>query len=125
MRHGGRDLVDLVIPQRAAVEQELAVAHDADDGRIADAERRRERLLDRACEALDLRERQRATADPRDRLLDGAADKGSEPFRPRAHGSAVLAQHPQHGDPFRRVEIETQRSLECRERELVRADGAV
>ena len=88
-------------------------------GGSPDAQRRRERLLDRAREARQLRERQRAAADAADRLLDGAADERGEAFGARAHVAGVLVQHAQHRDPLGRVEIEAQRPLERGERELV------
>ena len=66
----GGDLVELGVGERAAVEQEPAVADDADDRRLAAAERRGELLLDRAGEARQLGERERAAADAGDRLLD-------------------------------------------------------
>ena len=110
--------------ERAAVEQQPAVADDADDRRLADAQRRRELLLERAREARQLGERQRAAADARDRLLDLAAGERREPLRARAR-DAVVAQHAQHRDPLRRVEVERERPLERRERELVRAQRAL
>ena len=61
------------VGERAAVEQEPAVADDADHRRLALPQRRGERLLDRAGEARQLGERQRAAADAGDRLLDRAA----------------------------------------------------
>ena len=92
----GGDLVDLGVGERAAVEQQPAVADDADDRRLAGAQRRRERLLDGAGEARQLGQRQRAAADAADGLLDLAADERREPLGPRAHRLGGLAQHPQH-----------------------------
>ncbi len=86
-RGGGR--LGLLVGQRQAVEQEAAVADDPDDGRLAGAERAGERLLERAREARQLGERQRAAADAADRLLDLAAGRGGKPFRALAHGRAV------------------------------------
>ena len=71
-RDGGGDLVHLRVGERAAVEQQPAVAHDADD-------RRRHRLAaarpssssSAQAKLVDLGERQRAASDARDRLLDG------------------------------------------------------
>ena len=54
-----------------------------------------------------------------DRLLDAAADERGQPLRPRAHRFDVLSQHPQHRDLFGRVQVDPQRPLERRERELV------
>ena len=105
-RHAGDgrgDLVDLGVGERAAVEQQPAVADDADDRRLAEAQRLRERLLDRAREARQLGERQRAAADARDRLLDRAADERGQPLGPRPHGVGGSCEHPQHGDPLGRV----------------------
>ncbi len=92
-------------------------------GGSPDAERRRELLVERAREARQLGERQRAAADACDGLLDGAAGERGEPLRARPH--AVVAQHPQHRNPLRRVEVERERSLERRERQLVRAQRAL
>ena len=55
------------VRERAHVEQQPPVADDADDGRLAGAERVGERLLDGAGEARQLGERQRAAADARRR----------------------------------------------------------
>ena len=70
LRDGGGDLVGLGVGERAAVEQQAAVADDADDRRLAEPKRRGERLLDRAGEALELeraaaRRRRRARPSPR------------------------------------------------------------
>ena len=78
---GRRDLVDLAVGERADVEQEPAVAHDPDDRRLAGAERIEQRLLDRAGEARELLQRERAAADAGDRLLDLAADAGRRAAR--------------------------------------------
>ena len=124
----GRHLVRLGVVERAAVEQRAAVADDADDRRLALAQRRRERLLDRAREARQLGERQRAAADARDRLLDLAADRRREPLGAGAHvlGDG-LAQHPQHRDLAGHAPArgERERPLERGERELVGAERAL
>ena len=72
-----------------------------------------------AGEARQLRKGQRAAADPANGLLDLAAGRRREPFGPRAHGRCVLAEHAQDRDPLGRLEVEEQRPLERRERELV------
>ena len=86
-RAAGRsgDLVDLRVRERAAVEQRAAVAHEGDHGRIAESQRLRERLLDGARGARQLRERKRAAPDARDGLLDLAADESRKPLRARPH----------------------------------------
>ncbi len=111
----------VVVGERAAVEQELPVADDPDDGRLADAKRRRERLVDRAREARQLGERERAAADARDRLLDRAADELCESLGARADDARVLVEHAQDRDALRRLEVEAERSLERGDRELVGA----
>src|SRR3954453_15244445 len=63
-----RDFLDVAVRERAAVEQEPAVAHDRDDWWIGGAKRRRELLIERAREARQLGERQRAAAGAGDRL---------------------------------------------------------
>ena len=97
--HGGGDLVGLGVRQRAAVQQQSAVADDADDRRLTVSERLGERLLDRAGEARQLGQRKRAAADAADRLLDLAADRSGQPLRrgrepPRAARSASAAPAP-------------------------------
>ena len=62
-----------------------AVADDADHRRLAARGADGELVLDRAGEARQLGERQRAAADARDRLLDLAAGRRREPLGPRAH----------------------------------------
>ena len=89
----GGDLVDLAVGERAHVEEQAAVAHDPDDGRLAGAERVEQRLLDRAGKARELLERQRSAADAGDRLLDLAADEAGEALgacRTAATGSASI-----------------------------------
>ena len=79
---GAGDLVDLVRRQRARVQQEPAVAHDPHDrpARPGGAARRGSpRSRTRRSE---LGERERAAADPRDRLLDLAADERRRGARP-------------------------------------------
>src|SRR5581483_12296699 len=66
----GGGLVQLAVCERAAVEQEHAVADDTDDRRLALAQRPGQRLLQRAREARQLGEREGPAADARDRLLD-------------------------------------------------------
>ena len=61
------------------------------------AQRRGERLLERAREARDLGERQRAAAEARDRLLDLAARRARASRSARARtASAGSLEHPQH-----------------------------
>ena len=57
-----------------------------------------ELLLDRAGDARQLRERERAAADPRDGLLELAADERGEALRARAHRVDRLVEHAQDGD---------------------------
>src|SRR5512133_1915692 len=80
----GGGLVRLGVRERAAVQQQAAVADDADDRRVAGAQRLGERLLDRAGTARQLGQRQRAAADSPNRLLDLSADRGCQPLGPRA-----------------------------------------
>ena len=122
----GGGLGQLVVGERAAVEQEPPVADDPDDRRIACPQRRGELLLDRARVAPQLRERQRAAADARDGLLDGlrrraarAARRGRARPRPAPRASAAPESR------SRRVEVELKRPLERGERELVRAQRAL
>ena len=61
-------------------------------------QRSRQLLLDRAGQARQLGERQRAPADARDRLLDLAADEPREPLGARRTDVGGLAEHPQHRD---------------------------
>ena len=122
------DLVDLAVGERAHVEQQPAVAHDPDDGRLAGAQRIEQRLLDRAGEARQLRERKRAAADPGHRLLDLAADEAREALGPLPHGGDRLGEHPQHRDLAAGalgIESEGERALERGERQLVRAQRAL
>ena len=128
--HGRRGLVDLVVGEGQAVEQQPAVADDADERRLAGAQRRRERLLDRAGEARQLGERERAAADAADRLLDGAADRGCEPLGARAHDAGVLVQHAQHRNSLaaRRgrapASLRARRASACRRARRAAADAA-
>src|SRR5437867_6365387 len=69
-RDGCGDFPGLLVRKRAAVEQETTVADHADNRRVAGPQRGGELLLDRAGEARELRERERAAADPRDGFLD-------------------------------------------------------
>ena len=82
-------------------------------------------LLDGAGEARQLGERERAATDARDGLLDRAAGRLCEPLRAGTHGLGRLAQHPQHRDLLRPVEVERERALERGERQLVGAERAV
>src|SRR5581483_6217725 len=100
--HRVGDLVGLRVGERAAVEQKAPVTDDADDRRLAETKRLRELLLDGAGDARKLRERERAAADTRDRLLDGSAGALGKPLRPRTYGGGRLVQHPQHGNLARR-----------------------
>ena len=43
----------------------------------------------------------------------------------RALAHVLIAEHPQHGDPLRRIEVEHERSLEGRQRQLVCAKCAL
>src|SRR5829696_4385122 len=78
--HCRGDVVGLGVAQRPTVEQEASLTDDSDDRRVVEAERRRERLLDGAGEARDLRERERAAADAPDRLLELSADARRQPL---------------------------------------------
>ena len=82
-------------------------------------------LLDRAGEARQLGERQRAAAGSRDGLLDLAADGAGEALGAAADRRDRLAQHAQHRDLVGTVERERERPLERGQRQLVRAQGAV
>src|SRR5581483_7240991 len=98
-----------------------AVADDAEERRLAGPQRSGQRLLERAREARQLGERQRAAADAADRLLDLAGRRRSEPLGARANRRRVLRERAEDGDPLRRLEVEEQRPLEGGERELVDA----
>src|SRR5207253_635923 len=114
--------------ERPAVEQQPAVADDADDRRLALAERRGKLLLHGAREARQLGERQRPAADARHGLLDGASDEPGEALGPPAHGLGRLVEHPQHRYLAERasgIEVERERSLERRQRQLVGAERAL
>ena len=76
----------------------------ADHRRLAGPQLRGELLLDRAGEARQLGQRERAAADARDGLLDVAADELGEPSRARPHGLRRLAQHAEHGNLLGRVD---------------------
>ena len=92
------------------------------------AQRAGELLLDRAREARQLGEGQRAAADPRDGLLDLASDELRQPLRSRLDGFGRLGRHAQDGDLGERalgIEVERKRALECGQRQLVRAHGAL
>ena len=71
---------------------------DADDRRVAGAQRARQLLLDRAGEARQLGQRQRAAADPRDGLLDLAGDAFGQPLGPRPDRLSGLCGHAQDGN---------------------------
>ena len=123
-----RDLVDLAVGKRPHVEQQSPVANNPDDGRLAGPERVEQRLLDSAREARQLRERECAAAGPGDRLLDLAADQACQPLSSLPHSGKRLGEHSQHRDLAARtlgIESESKRSLERRERELVRAQRAL
>ena len=92
--HRACDLVELILADRSAVEEEPSVAHDPDDRRVAEAKRLRERLIDRARERRQLGERQRSAADAGDRLLHLASDGRREALGARANRCLVLVQHP-------------------------------
>ena len=82
----------------------------------------RGQLLERAREALDLGQRERAAADAARGLLDLAAGQRGEALRPLADVAGGLGEHPQHRDLAQRplrVAVERERALERRERELV------
>ena len=83
--------------------------------RLAGAERRGELLLERAGEARQLGEGERAAAHTGDGLLDRPAGQLGEALGAGANSGGRLADHPQHRD----VAVERQRPLERRERELV------
>ena len=98
----------------------------ADDRRLAAPQRRGERLLERAREARQLGERQRAAADARHRLLDRAADRAPRAApRGRAPSPPSSRSMRSTGIRSRRVEVEPQRPLERGERQLVRAQRAL
>ena len=92
------------------------------------AQRGCELLLDRAGEARELGERKRAAADPRDGLLDLAADEPPPAARPAPAPRRRLRRHAQHRDLARsalRVEVERERALERGQGQLVRTHGAL
>src|SRR4029077_8395719 len=62
LNRGGHCL-DVVVLERAAVEQQAAVADDPDDRRVAQSKGCGQALLDRTRKAVQLRERQRPAAD--------------------------------------------------------------
>src|SRR6478736_6653931 len=92
---GAGDRLDLVVLEGAAVEQQTAVADDADDRRLAETERRSKGLLDGAGEALELRERQRTAAHARDGLLDLARDERRQTLGASPDRAACLLEHAQ------------------------------
>ena len=96
-----------------------------DHRRVVGAQRRRQLLLDRAGVARELGERERAAADAGDRFLHRAADGLRKSLGAGADGLGRLAQHAQHRDLLRPVEVERERSLERGERELVGAERAL
>ena len=105
-----------------------AVADDADTGGSPRRSGAASSSSTAHANARELRERQRAAADARDRLLDLAADERREPLGARAHGLERLVEHPQHRDLAPRalgVEVERERPLERGERQLVRAQRAL
>ncbi len=125
-RPGG--FVDLRVRKRAGVEEQPAVADDADHRRVAEPQRHRERLLDRARGARELGEWQCPSADARDRVLGLAADEAREPLRPLAHALERLVEHPQHRNLTARalgIGVEGERPLERGERQLVGAQRAL
>ena len=100
---GGLDgrggFVGLGVRERAAVEQQAAVADDSDHGRVAAAKRLGEGLLDRAGEARQLRERQarprrRGRPSPRPRRRPPRPTARPVRGRPRAARSASAAPAP-------------------------------
>ena len=95
------DLVGLVVGERPAVEQRAPVADDGDHRRLVHAEGGGQLLLDGTGEARQLGQRQRAAADARDGLLDGAAGRarpaaprGRERPRPARAASAAPGSRP-------------------------------
>ena len=123
--HSCGDLVRLGVGERSAVEQRASVADDGDHWRLVRPQRAGQLLLDRAGEARQLGQRQRAASYPRDGLLDGAAGRRGETLGAAENDIGGLAQHADHRDLVRPVEVERERPLERSERQLVRAEGAV
>ena len=85
-------------------------------------------FLDRAREARQLCQRQRASADPRDGLLDLSVDELGQPLGTRPHLVGRLGSHAQDRDLTERalrIEVERQRALERGQGQLVRTDGAL
>ena len=126
---GGHDcrghLFDLGIAQRAAVEQQPAVANDADHRRVALTERGCELLLDGAGEARQLSQRQRAAADSGDGFLDLAPHCSGQTLRACAHEAGVLADHAQYRNlagGTLGVEVDHQRAFQRSEGQLVRPE---
>ena len=99
LEHGAGDLVDLVVRERARVEQEAAVAHDADDRRLARAAARRASSSSTAHAALG--SSASGSAPPPTRATVSST---SPPIRPAsrsaraADGLERLVEHPEHGD---------------------------
>src|SRR6188474_1605438 len=74
LQHRARGLVHLGVGERPRVEEQSAVADDAEHGRVAQPKRCGKRLLDRAGGARELREREGAATHAGDGLLHLAAD---------------------------------------------------
>ena len=104
-----------------------AVAHDCDHGRLAGTERRGELLLDRAGEARQLGQRQRAAADARRRSPRPRRRRARQSLGPRAHRVGRLAHHAQHRHLVERRSgrVERERPFERGERQLVGAQRAL
>ena len=124
-RSGG--LVDLRLRERPGVEQQPPVTDDAEHGRVAKPERRREPFLDRACGAWQLRERKRApptcatvssTSPPTSPARRSAARE-----RARAARRACGARESPPG--ALRVLVQRERPLEGGQRQLVRTERAL
>ena len=94
-------------------------------GRLAEPQRRRERLLDRAGDARQLGERQRPAADARDGLLELARRRAPRGARPAPAPSSIGSSSIRSTGISRRARSgigqERERPLERRERQLVGA----
>ena len=130
-RDRGGDEVDLVVGQRAGVEQQAVVLDPAEHRRVAGAQRRGERSVgERDDRAGQLEQRQRAAADPRDALDHLAADRGREPRRraPRAPRASRAASPAPGSPPARRgaaaASPRARPARACRSAAPARADAA-
>ena len=128
-RRRRRDLVDLAVGERAHVEQQAAVAHDPDDGRLAErgagrTATPRPRRQSSAAPRAAARRRRPGRPSPRPRRRRGR--RGARPAaRTAATGSASIRSTGISRARPLGVEGESEGSLERRQRELVRPERAL